>query len=255
MGRFFKSGMVTLLLLSTTACSSGGSKEPVDFRSKFGYDGDSPQVTVASGTTTQVEPTVSSDFSKIEAEAAKQIALRRANLKEEDVQGMTCQLIEVNGTSQYHISFWSGITEYLYQLMALDGSVVGNSTVFHDAPYTAPPVEILPEAETKPEESESSGEAGETVEQAPTTTAGNLSESEVKTLLAKEAGLLEGEMLQFKLLEVLNGSIPQYNVTFSTTTAHYSYEVVASTGTIFKSTKEDIEEEEILGEAETAPPS
>ena len=63
---------------------------------------------------------------------AKAIALQDAGLKEEDVTFVRCHMDMDDGRMEYEVEFFSGNTEYDYDIDAATGAVVDFDTDFND---------------------------------------------------------------------------------------------------------------------------
>ncbi len=171
-----------------------------------------------------------SSMGMISEDVAKQVALRRANVSESQVQGYVNDIYETNGILEYHINFWVGTIQHFYVIHGSDGSVASFSTVFHETGYVAP---LLPESEEDLDNTEDF-----------VASAGNLTLEEVKAIATSDAGIFVSDIYNIQITEGYNGSIPQYKLNFTTADANYEYYIAANTGMIFSSRKEAVERED-----------
>ncbi len=222
---------LSLSLLLLTSCSKDESTTTSAVQSA----GDGTNPFLGSNSQTMVVP--ESDISAAEAaslnmiteDGAKQVALRRAGFNESQTQGYQSVILENNGVYEYQITFWVDTVQYFYTIHGSDGSVLAFSTVFHQTGYVEPEQEYSPEIEPEEEFVASQG---------------NLTAEEVKLIATNHANISVCEIYGFQITQGFNGSIPQYQVNFTTENANYQYFIAANTGTIFSSTKEDIQRED-----------
>lgn len=170
------------------------------------------------------EDTTGSQISLIPESNAKNVAMRRANVSESDIQGYRCTVNNATGVTLYDITFWVGTIQHFYTISATDGSVVSFSTQFHATGYDPSKDVVVEEGGTE-----------EFV-----TSQGNLTIGEVQSIIASHANISTSQMTNLLVTEGLNGSIPQYQITFSTSEYSYLYYVASSSGTIFSSHKEPV---------------
>lgn len=203
--------VTTALLLSfSVGCSSEDAGESTAVgRPSSGNAG----LTTNSDSLIASSSTGSSDsLAKFSADSAKNVALHHANTTETNIQGYECTVNDSNGNIQYDISFWVGTIEYLFYISGSDGSVLYFTTEFHQSGYVAPTEDSVTEVFTPQ--------------------AGNLTESQAKAIVAKDAGVSESSLSNFTIKEKISGSLTEYEMTFIFGSSEYYYTILATSGTI-----------------------
>lgn len=187
----------------------------------------------------------------IDEETAEEFALLDADLEEEDIQGMKIVLERNDGIYVYDISFYSGTTEYEYEIQAKDGVVLEKDveTKTNGAKNEA--------ADTRPaaEENVQSGENNSvnierTKNSAPDDTANidsygqktdstkYISVDKAKQIALDNAGLSADEVRFSKAKLEKDDDGIEYEVEFYKGQMEYEYEIDAVTGRILDSSVE-----------------
>lgn len=160
---------------------------------------------VVGGTTAMAQQT------SITAEQAKAIALKDANVKEQDAVFITNHRDLENGKEVYDIEFYVGNKEYDYEISVADGTIVQKDTdIEHFAPSTR-----LNQTETAPTNANAKQAALKHA---------NLKENQVQHLIEK--------------VDYENGR-KVIEVTFYSNGKEYSYEIDAQTNVIVEWDVED----------------
>lgn len=165
---------------------------------------------------------VSNSGAAVSQEAAKKVAIHQAGVAESSVKGYHCIEEVKNDLYTYYITFWVGKVEYSYTISGTDGTVIFFSTKFHETEYVEPEEEVI-EEEPEPEEFE--------------TIAGHLSVQQAKDVVFLHAGVSEYVVTSFKIADRINGSINEYEITFSVGEVEYYYTIMAASGIVTLSKK------------------
>ncbi len=179
------------------------------------------RIEVTPETTTSVPETTTANTSDnlISKQEAKEIALNHAGLKESDVKGYSIELDKEINSIKYEISFYSGNSEYEYEINAKSGKVIKS--------------EKETKRVTKPQT-------------APETTTANtsdnlISKQEAKEIALNHAGLKEADIKGYSIeLDRETNSI-KYEISFYSGAFEYEYELNATNGKILQSEKEHID--------------
>lgn len=148
--------------------------------------------------------------SYIGADRAKEIALADAGLKEADAVFLKANLERDDGRYQYDVEFYSGSTEYDYEIDATTGTILSADRDLDD--FIAPKPASTPAPSSVP--------------------GGTISADRAKEIALKDAGIDAGSAV-FKpvKLDRDDGRL-EYEVEFYTGTMEYEYEINAETGNI-----------------------
>lgn len=149
-------------------------------------------------------PTTPATGTDIGSEKAKQIALQNAGLSESQVTFVRVQADYDNGRKVYEVEFYSGNTEYDYEIDATNGAIL---EMDHDAEYYA----------SKPQSP--SGNAAITVDQA-------------KSIALERAGVSASDAIFTKAKLDYDDGIQKYEIEFRVGRMEYECDVNAQTGTI-----------------------
>lgn len=149
-------------------------------------------------------PTTPATGTDIGSEKAKQIALQNAGLSESQVTFVRVQPDYDDGRKIYDVEFYSGNTEYDYEIDATNGAI---REMDHDAEYYAP------------QQQSSSTNATITVEQA-------------KAIALERAGVSASDAIFTKAKLDYDDGIQKYEIEFRVGRMEYECDVNAQTGTV-----------------------
>ena len=168
---------------------------------------DVPQVTVPSGYLTREE--------------AIAIALKAAGLAEEQVVHRRAELDYENGLPVYEVEFYSGDTEYDYDIHAESGEILTR--------------ESEPEPSKKTSTKSTSSTAPKATEPAATK---QLSKDEALAIALKDAGLSQSQVTRLSAKFDYDDGRPEYDVEFRHDGWEYDYEIHAESGKILSRDKD-----------------
>lgn len=160
----------------------------------------------------------------ISVEDAKQIALAHAKIAQSGVTFIKAKLDTEDGRQVYDIEFYSGNTEYDYEIDAISGEIVSSDMDIEN--YTIPD-QTAPEATTaaQPKSNNASGDIG--IEKA-------------NEIAISHAGLSSGSVSFVKAKIDTEDGVKVYDIEFHSGNVEYDYEINAATGAIV-SFDQDIE--------------
>ena len=160
----------------------------------------------------------------ISIEDAKQIALAHAKIAQSGVTFIKAKLDTEDGRQVYDIEFYSGNTEYDYEIDAISGEIVSSDMDIEN--YTIP-AQTAPEATTaaQPKSNNASGDIG--IEKA-------------NEIAISHAGLSSGSVSFVKAKIDTEDGVKVYDIEFYSGNVEYDYEINAATGAIV-SFDQDIE--------------
>ena len=164
----------------------------------------------------------------ISIEDAKQIAFAHAKIAQSGVTFIKAKLDTEDGRQVYDIEFYSGNTEYDYEIDAISGEIVSSDMDIEN--YTIPD-QTAPEAITaaQPKSNNASGDIG--IEKA-------------NEIAISHAGLSSGSVSFVKAKLDTEDGVKVYDIEFYSGNVEYDYEINAATGAIV-SFDQDIENYEI----------
>lgn len=165
-------------------------------------------------TTTPVTETTQSNGYISEVEA-KSIALTHAKLSESDVTALRITFEIDDGVPEYEVEFYSGTTEYDYEINANTGDIVSFDYEIADKFYSSSNSFVTP---TTPTTSQS--------------TNGLITEAEAKSIALNHANLLESDITGLRVKLDYDDGVAEYEVEFYSGTNEYDYEINATTGNI-----------------------
>ena len=162
---------------------------------------------------------VVADGSKYITERQAQLeALTNSGVAEADASGMTVKLDKDDGRVVYDVEFWSGNTEYDYEIDAVSGDIIKSEKETKPAVTTAP-------------SSSGSSNSGSTQTQ-------YIGENSAKQKAFSHAGVSSSNASNVVVkLDKDNGKV-HYDVEFRSGNTEYDYEIDAVSGDIIKSEKE-----------------
>ena len=160
----------------------------------------------------------------ISIEDAKQIAFAHAKIAQSGVTFIKAKLDTEDGRQVYDIEFYSGNTEYDYEIDAISGEIVSSDMDIEN--YTIP-AQTAPEATTaaQPKSNNASGDIG--IEKA-------------NEIAISHAGLSSGSVSFVKAKIDTEDGVKVYDIEFYSGNVEYDYEINAATGAIV-SFDQDIE--------------
>ena len=139
----------------------------------------------------------------------KQIALKDAGLEESAVTFLKVRLDYDNGRAEYDVEFYSGTTEYDYEIDAVSGQIL---SVDRDIESYTP--------------------AAGTASNSGTAVSGDIGEAAAKQAALSHAGLSESDVAFVKVERDYDDGRHVYEVEFYHGTNEYVYEIAASDGSI-----------------------
>ena len=160
----------------------------------------------------------------ISVEDAKQIAFAHAKIAQSGVTFIKAKLDTEDGRQVYDIEFYSGNTEYDYEIDAISGEIVSNDMDIEN--YTIP-AQTAPAATTaaQPKSNNASGDIG--IEKA-------------NEIAISHAGLSSGSVSFVKAKIDTEDGVKVYDIEFYSGNVEYDYEINAATGAVV-SFDQDIE--------------
>ena len=151
-----------------------------------------------------IQTPLSSDSTQITIEQAKDIALKHANLTSDQVSFIRTESDIDNGVKKYNIEFYSGNTEYDYEIDAANGNIL----------------EYDQDVENY------------NIQQPINTDTVQITIEEAKDIALKNANLTNDQVTFTEVkLDIENG-IQKYELEFYNNNKEYSYEIDANTGKI-----------------------
>ena len=151
-----------------------------------------------------IQTPLSSDSTQITIEQAKDIALKHANLTSDQVSFIRTESDIDNGVKKYNVEFYSGNTEYDYEIDAANGNIL----------------EYDQDVENY------------NIQQPINTDTVQITIEEAKDIALKNANLTNDQVTFTEVkLDIENG-IQKYELEFYNNNKEYSYEIDANTGKI-----------------------
>ena len=151
-----------------------------------------------------IQAPLSSDSTQITIEQAKDIALKHANLTSDQVSFIRIESDIDNGVKKYNVEFYSGNTEYDYEIDAANGNIL----------------EYDQDVENY------------NIQQPINTDTVQITIEEAKDIALKNANLTNDQVTFTEVkLDIENG-IQKYELEFYNNNKEYSYEIDANTGKI-----------------------
>lgn len=176
-------------------------------------DDDTPDVSKTAQSQTEKNTQAStSNSTQISTDEAKKIALENAGVQESDAVYVNAKLDYDDGKAVYDVEFYSGSTEYDYEIDASTGAVLSYD---HD-------IENSPAASAS-----SSGEVKIDLDTA-------------KATALKQAGLSEGNVTMKEAKLEYDDGKAVYQIEFFDTQTEYDYKIDASSGAVLEFDKESI---------------
>ena len=145
----------------------------------------------------------------ITEDEAKKVALEHAGMKESDVTNLKIELDTDDGIKEYEVEFFSGNTEFDYDINAISGEI------------------ISVENDVEDDFNSDSNTNDTTVDSSKVIT-----EDEAKSIALKDAGIEEADAKSIQIKLDTNDGVKEYEVEFYTADKEYDYEINASTSKI-----------------------
>ena len=186
----------------------------VEFRAgetQYDYDIDASTGDVVS-CKQEIRVTQASKGTDIGAEAAKSAALKHAGLSASDVTGMAVQQDYDDGVFAYDVEFWSGTTEYDYEIDGYDATVISWQVKFRTGVATG------------------NSASGTTV-----ASGTDIGAEAAQTAALSAAGLSASQVTGMKVERDYDDGRLEYEVEFRDGSTKYDYTVSGTTGAILAS--------------------
>lgn len=145
----------------------------------------------------------------ITEDEAKKVALEHAGMKESDVTNLKIELDTDDGIKEYEVEFFSGNTEFDYDINAISGEI------------------ISVENDVEDDFNSDSNTNDTTVDSSKVIT-----EDEAKSIALKDAGIEEADAKSIQIKLDTDDGVKEYEVEFYTADKEYDYEINASTSKI-----------------------
>lgn len=145
----------------------------------------------------------------ITEDEAKKVALEHAGMKESDVTNLKIELDTEDGIKEYEVEFFSGNTEFDYDINAISGEI------------------ISVENDVEDDFNSDSNTNDTTVDSSKVIT-----EDEAKSIALKDAGIEEADAKSIQIKLDTDDGVKEYEVEFYTADKEYDYEINASTSKI-----------------------
>ena len=147
----------------------------------------------------------------ITEDEAKKVALEHAGMKESDVTNLKIELDTDDGIKEYEVEFFSGNTEFDYDINAISGEI------------------ISVENDVEDDFNSDSNTNDTTVDSSKVIT-----EDEAKSIALKDAGIEEADAKSIQIKLDTDDGVKEYEVEFYTADKEYDYEINASTTKILR---------------------
>ncbi len=141
---------------------------------------------------------------------AKEIALTHAGVSEADISYMICKLDYDNGIAEYEVEFWNGLSEYDYEINAVNGDII--SYDYDMETYDTNPITTS----TTP------------------TTSDYIGDAKAKEIALTHAGVMENETSYIKCEFDFDDGYAEYEVEWKIGKTEYEYTISAIDGTILE---------------------
>ena len=165
----------------------------------------------------------------ITEDEAKKIALDHAGMKESDITNLKIKLDTENGVKEYEVEFFSGNTEYDYDINAISGEIMSFDNDFED--------DFDDDAEDDfDDDMNDNNNAADS--------SNLITEDEAKEVAFKDAGIEEADAKSLRIKLDTDDGVKEYEVEFYTADKEYDYEINASTGKILSKDVESIKNNE-----------
>lgn len=173
----------------------------------------------------------------ISIEDAKQIALAHAKIAQSGVTFIKAKLDTEDGRQVYDIEFYSGNTEYDYEIDAISGEIVSSDMDIEN--YTIPA-----QTAAQPAVTQAAPEATTAAQPKSNNASGDIGIEKANEIAISHAGLSSGSVSFVKAKIDHDDGVKVYDIEFYSGNVEYDYEINAATGAIV-SFDQDIENYEI----------
>ena len=173
----------------------------------------------------------------ISIEDAKQIALAHAKIAQSGVTFIKAKLDTEDGRQVYDIEFYSGNTEYDYEIDAISGEIVSSDMDIEN--YTIPA-----QTAAQPAATQAAPEATTAAQPKSNNASGDIGIEKANEIAISHAGLSSGSVSFVKAKLDTEDGVKVYDIEFYSGNVEYDYEINAATGAIV-SFDQDIENYEI----------
>ena len=173
----------------------------------------------------------------ISIEDAKQIALAHAKIAQSGVTFIKAELDTEDGRQVYDIEFYSGNTEYDYEIDSISGEIVSSDMDIEN--YTIPA-----QTAAQPAATQAAPEATTAAQPKSNNASGDIGIEKANEIAISHAGLSSGNVSFVKAKLDTEDGVKVYDIEFYSGNVEYDYEINAATGAIV-SFDQDIENYEI----------
>lgn len=171
----------------------------------------------------------------ISVEDAKQIALAHAKIAQSSVTFIKAELDTEDGRQVYDIEFYSGNTEYDYEIDAISGEIVSSDMDIEN--YTIPAQTAAQPAATQAAPAAPTQAATQPQPAAPTQAASSgISADRAKQIALSHAGVSGASFTKVEL--DTDDGVRVYEIEFKVGNVEYDYDIDASSGAIISSSSE-----------------
>lgn len=171
----------------------------------------------------------------ISVEDAKQIALAHAKIAQSSVTFIKAELDTEDGRQVYDIEFYSGNTEYDYEIDAISGEIVSSDMDIEN--YTIPAQTAAQPAATQAAPAAPTQAATQPQPAAPTQAASSgISADRAKQIALSDAGVSGASFTTVELYT--DDGVRVYEIEFKVGNVEYDYDIDASSGAIISSSSE-----------------
>lgn len=180
----------------------------------------------------QAQPQASEEKKKeISLDEAKEIAIKRAYLTNDEVTFTKAELDDDDGVRNYDIEFTSKNKEYDYSISAADGKIVSSKVSYNSAEPQKLQQQQKPEQPQNPQQQQQTQQQ-QTPQVSPESKK-EISVNEAKEIALKHANLTSDKVTFTKAeLDVDDDGVRKYEIEFTYNNKEYEYEINASTGVI-----------------------
>ena len=181
--------------------------------------------TPASGTdkTAKTDPAGTAGTDKITKAKAKEIALAHAGVSASKATFVEVKLDREDGVQVYEVEFYSGSTEYDYEINAKTGEILSFDKDIED--FSIPKKDTSGSAQTKP-------------------ASDFIGVDKAKSIALNNAGLSASSVTFTKAKLDREDGVRVYEIEFCTSTKEYEYEINAKTGKILDKDVEELDDED-----------
>ncbi len=173
--------------------------------------------------TAQTDSNSTADTGKITKAKAKEIALAHAGVSASKATFVEVKLDKEDGVQVYEVEFYSGSTEYDYEIHAKTGEILSFDKDIED--FSIPKKDTSGSAQTKP-------------------TSDYIGVDKAKSIALNNAGLSASSVTFTKAKLDREDGVRVYEIEFCTNAKEYEYEINAKTGKILDKDVEELDDED-----------